>query len=64
LAGGKDLSSGLKKYLLGVGMLGAISQGKREEAARLWSEYGAALFDAGNEPTLLFRMLAAESFSP
>jgi hypothetical protein len=64
LAGGKDLSPGLKKYLLGVGMLGAISQGKREESSRLWSEYGAALFDGGKAPTLLFRMLAAESSRP
>ncbi len=54
----------LKKYLLGVGMLGAISQGKREESSRLWSEYGGALFDGSNEPTLLFRMLAAESSRP
>jgi hypothetical protein len=64
LAGGKDLSPGLKNYLLGVGMLGAISQGKRDESSRLWSAYGAALFDGGNEPTLLFRMLAAESSRP
>jgi hypothetical protein len=64
LAGGNDLSSGLKKYLLGVGMLGAISQGKREESSRLWSEHGVALFDGSNEPTLLFRMLAAESSPP
>ena len=64
LAGGKDLSPDLKKYLLGAGMLGAISQGKREESSRMWSEYGGALFDGGNEPTLLFRMLAAESFRP
>jgi hypothetical protein len=61
LASGKDLSPGLKKYLLGVGMLGAISQGKREASSRLWSEYGGALFDDGNKPTLLLRMLAAES---
>jgi hypothetical protein len=64
LAGGNDLSSNLKKYLLGVGMLGALSQGKREDSSRLWSEYGATLFAGSNEPTLLFRMLAAESSPP
>ena len=64
LAGSRDLSPGLKKYLLGVGMLGAISQGKREDSSRLWSEYGVTLFDGSNEPTLLFRMLAAESSPP
>ena len=64
LAGGNYLSSGLKKYLLGVGMLGALSQGRREDSSRLWSEYGVTLFDGSNEPTLLFRMLAAESSPP
>ena len=64
LAGGKDLSPGLKNYVLAVGMLGAISQEKREEASRLWSEYGVALFDGSNKPTLLFQMLVAESLRP
>jgi len=64
LPGGNDLPSDLKKYLLAVGMLGAISQGQTEEAARLWSEYGGGLLDGGNESALLFRMLAAESSRP
>jgi hypothetical protein len=47
-----------------VGMLGALSQGKREESSRLWSKYGVTLFDDRNEPGLVFRMLAAESRPP
>jgi len=64
LANGDYLSSDLKRYLLAVGMLGALSQGKREDSSRLWSEYGVRLFDGSNEPTLVFRMLAAESRPP
>lgn len=64
LAGGNDLPPGLKKYLLAVGMLGAISQGQPEEAARLWSVYGGGLPGGSSESTLLFRMLAAESSRP
>jgi spermidine synthase len=64
LADGSYRSSDLKKYLLWVGMLGALSQGKREDSSRLWSEYGVKLFNGSNEPTLMFRMLAAESRPP
>jgi len=64
LADGNYLSSDLKRYLLAVGMLGALKQGKREDSSRLWSEYGVKLFDDKNEPTLVFRMLAAESQRP
>jgi len=64
LADGNYLSSDLKRYLLSVGMLGALSQGKRAESSRLWSAYGVALFDDSNKPGLVFRMLAAESRTP
>jgi len=64
LADGNYLSSDLKRYLLSVGMLGALSQGKREDSSRLWSAYGTTLFDDSNKPGLVLRMLTAESRTP
>ena len=61
LTGGNDLTLDLRRYLLAVGMLGAISQGKKEESGRLWSEYGTAISVGSDAPSLLFRMLVAES---
>ena len=49
-----------RKYLVAAGMLGALAQGNRPEAGRLWSQYKAALF-GDSPPDLLFRLLAAEA---
>jgi spermidine synthase len=49
-----------QKYLVAAGMLGALAQGNRPEAHRLWSHYKTALF-GNSEPDLLFRLLAAEA---
>ena len=55
-----DLTPVVQKYLVAAGMLGALAQGNRPEAQRLWSQYKAALF-GNSEPDLLFRLLAAEA---
>ena len=55
-----QLTSVEQKYLVAAGMLGALAQGNRPEAHRLWSQYKTALF-GNSEPDLLFRLLAAEA---
>jgi spermidine synthase/MFS family permease len=57
---GNRLTGVEQKYLVAAGMLGALAQGNRPEAHRLWSQYKTALF-GDNEPDLLFRLLAAEA---
>jgi hypothetical protein len=59
LAAGGDLSPIARKYLLATGMVGALAQGNKAEAKKLWSRYKAAV--TGSESDLLFRLLAAES---
>jgi spermidine synthase len=59
LANQPGLSPNKQKYLLATSMLGALAQGNRVEARRLWSQYKTAIF-GNNKPYLLFRLLAAE----
>ena len=58
----EDIPPAARRYLLASGMLGALAQGDREESLRLWARYKGMVF-GGNEPDLLFRLLAAESGS-
>jgi hypothetical protein len=60
LAGNYSRTQAESKYLLATGMVGALAQGKRDESARLWANYSAAVFGS-NAPDLHFRLLAAES---
>ncbi len=60
LDGGRPIPPEGAKFLVASGMAGALMQGDREGASRLWSLYRARLFGAG-PPDLSFRLLAAEA---
>ncbi len=57
-----DIPQGPLRYLVASAMLGALAQGDREGSLRLWNEYRTKLYGSG-EPSLIFRLLAAESSS-
>jgi spermidine synthase len=59
LEGSGNMTPGTVKYLVATGMLGAITQGDKSSASRLWSGYKTTMFGE-SEPEPLFRLLAAE----
>ena len=48
------------EYAVAAGMLGFLTQGDKEKALRLWSDYRPTTFE-NNKSDLLFRLLAANS---
>ena len=60
---GEDANPVRLKYLIATTMLANLVCGNREEAVRVWSQNRASLFGA-SQPSLLFRLLAANSGEP
>ena len=60
LANEADLPVGAVRYLVASGMLGSLAQNDRDGSYRLWSQYKKTVL-GGDESSLLFRLLAAES---
>jgi spermidine synthase len=60
---GEDANPVRLKYLIATTMLGNLACGNREKAVRIWSQNRASLFGA-SQPSLLFRLLAANSGEP
>jgi hypothetical protein len=59
-----DLPSGHRQYLMAAGMAGYLAQGRRDQAAALWSRYPREVSqpsDGGDDLTL--RLLAAHAFA-
>jgi hypothetical protein len=56
----EDLPPRMVQYLAESAMLGYLMQGKKSEAYQLWTRYKTRMF-GDKEPSLLFRLLVAES---
>ncbi len=58
-----NLPEGPTRYLVASGMLGSLVKGDKGESLRLWNNYKSRIYGA-DRPSLLFRILAAESVIP
>lgn len=56
----RDMPQGPVRYLVASGMLGYLVKGDKGESLRLWNDYKFKLYET-SQPSLLFRLLAAES---
>ncbi|MBI5665727.1 MAG: spermidine synthase [Nitrospirae bacterium] len=56
----RDLPEGPTRYLVASGMLGSLVKGDKGESLRLWNNYKSRIYGT-DRPSLLFRILAAES---
>jgi spermidine synthase len=56
-----EMTPGTVKYLLSVGMLGAITDGDWKASDALWNSYGNVAYANGQQPDLLLRLLGSES---
>jgi hypothetical protein len=56
----ETLTPARRRYLVGAAMLGHVAQGGDAAAGRLWARYRHQIFP-GEQPWMLFRLLAAQS---